>query len=900
MKMTSASKTVIASLRQSHAHFAMLAFLLFTAFTSIAQNGSESYKPVIGPGVTASPVINGLINVNLNTFSPLSAVTDGDKSNYATNVSLLDAIGADGISVKRTTTFPAGYRAGFVVEITGGLLNASVLGALTLQTLNANTVVDTKTTGTGLSVTLLGGNNSGKLYLNFASSGTFDEVRISFANVASLGLAANSVRVYYAMAFDPNSGVNENNTICEDQLAGGGTVVNFNAGLLNVLGSLANAANLTDGNKNNAATLTLPAGTALLSTPIYVGITDLVNVFPAGNKAGFVIKANSSLLTANVLNTVKIQTYLFGDYVEEATFDDGAGLLNLAALSSSISDKKRLEFNTTAKFNEVRLVFGAGLDVAATTTDIYYAYESGASCTDCSTALSGTPVTGNISLFNPWTGSLGLCVGGGLFNAGNVVTPSTADYANISVLIGVGCGGRITVPTAATMPANTTFAGFEISNDGSGLLGLLSLAALNNITVTAYNGSTPVGSVTGASLLGGGVLSGPGGKTVVGFKPTAAFNRISITITDLIGVATNYRIYKAYVIEDTDGDGIANCQEQCGGTLASPVNDATDIDGDGIPDACDACDNSIVTPSLSAGAVLNVCPASTANLNSITATNTPSGATLSWHTGIPASSSNKVANPASVAAGIYYAAFSFSAGACYSGNGYSVNPVTASIQTCCNAGAAAPTLSANTQSNTCPTTTANLTTITASNTPASTTVTWHTGTPATNANKIADPTAVGAGTYYAAFFDAVNGCYSGTTGNGTTLVTVTITNCGGPLAAGSPPVTNASPGQAISKTASADLAPNGGATPYSYSNGTADAACIAPTGALALPAGSNLTITSATTGAHNYTAPSTPGTYYYCIKVCDATSPTPQCVVRTYTVIVTDPCGSAAQTLNKQ
>jgi len=88
-----------------------------------------------------------------------------------------------------------------------------------------------------------------------------------------------------------------------------------------------------------------------------------------------------------------------------------------------------------------------------------------------------------------------------------------------------------------------------------------------------------------------------------------------------------------------------------------------------------------------------------------------------------------------------------------------------------------PTLSAITLSNTCPATTANLTSITASNTPANATLTWHTNTPASNATEIANPTAVNAGTYSAAFYYSEPDCYSDENGNGTTAVTVTINSC---------------------------------------------------------------------------------------------------------------------------
>ncbi|GHB67277.1 hypothetical protein GCM10007390_20730 [Persicitalea jodogahamensis] len=74
--------------------------------------------------------------------------------------------------------------------------------------------------------------------------------------------------------------------------------------------------------------------------------------------------------------------------------------------------------------------------------------------------------------------------------------------------------------------------------------------------------------------------------------------------------------------------------------------------------------------------------------------------------------------------------------------------------------------------NTCPATTVNLTTQVPCNVPSGATLTWHTGSTATAANKVANPASVGAGTYYAAFEDATNNCYSPTT-----AYTVTIQSC---------------------------------------------------------------------------------------------------------------------------
>ncbi|AFK04145.1 hypothetical protein Emtol_3012 [Emticicia oligotrophica DSM 17448] len=113
-------------------------------------------------------------------------------------------------------------------------------------------------------------------------------------------------------------------------------------------------------------------------------------------------------------------------------------------------------------------------------------------------------------------------------------------------------------------------------------------------------------------------------------------------------------------------------------------------------------------------------------------------------------------------------------------------------------------------------------------------------------------------------------------------VTVTVQNC---VINGNFNPTNSTPGgSSTSGNASTEITPTGGIGPYSYSNGTNDPQCIAPNGALPLPASSNLVVQS--NGAYSFTAPTTPGTYYYCIKVCDSSTPTPVCKVAVYTTTV--------------
>ena len=217
----------------------------------------------------------------------------------------------------------------------------------------------------------------------------------------------------------------------------------------------------------------------------------------------------------------------------------------------------------------------------------------------------------------------------------------------------------------------------------------------------------------------------------------------------------------------------------------------------------------------------------------------------------------------------------------------------------CSAGTSAPTLSATTKSNVCPTTTASISSLVTSTCPVGSTIEWHTvSTGLSAANKVADPTAVVAGTYYPACFDATNSCYSIVP---TTGVIVTINACslnftGSGVSSGTA-TQSANTNQMKSGNASTELAPTGGTPGYTFSNGSADPLCTAPVGATALPVSSNLVVNS--NGSYTYTAPSTPGTYYFCVKVCDSALPTPVCSIATYKVTITATCavGSAVPVL---
>ena len=170
----------------------------------------------------------------------------------------------------------------------------------------------------------------------------------------------------------------------------------------------------------------------------------------------------------------------------------------------------------------------------------------------------------------------------------------------------------------------------------------------------------------------------------------------------------------------------------------------------------------------------NTCATTTVDLNNA-AEAPPAGSVLSFHSALPVSDANEITGTGITQAGAatYYVAYktTVNGASCYSES----SPIVVVLTLCCIAGDVAPSLSMVVLTNNCLATTVNLTTAVSLNgsVPSGTTLTWHSATPATLANKITtNLTAIGAGTYYAAFEDALNNCYSPTQ-----EVLVTILSC---------------------------------------------------------------------------------------------------------------------------
>ncbi len=559
-----------------------------------AQEGSLCYKPIVGAGVTAAPLGGSVATVGFSTGNTPDKLTNGNLNDYAEISNIVTLLGNGGVSVRNSAmTYPAGWHAGYVVELGGsGLVNADVLNGFIIQTDdgNAATAPETFTIANGVGVTVIAGSSTGRVYLNFKTTRPFNEVRLYKPQTLSVSLAS-SLRIYYATAFDPSCGFKENNNICYDQIAGNQTVVNYSNGLAGVLSGLSDPQNIIDGNKNTAASWTLTVGTGLLSNAPFVGVNSLQQVYPAGSKAGFVIQvSNGGLLSADVLNSLAIRTYLHGQLQDDVNLSSSTGLLGLSLLSgSNTTPAQEVAITTTKPYNEIRLVQRNGIaaNVLSSPLLIYYAFESGSACAECRSLLVSTASQNRFkgAVASTTTNAFNVPI---IDDTPNVVNADTNDFATyIFPTVSIGGSVQLTIRNNGTTANVDTiprysFAGFVIERVG----GLLNLGLLDNIVITTYNGDTEQQSRTAGGLLGLSLITGRDGRSTIGFKTTLPYNRIRITINTPVGVnlGGRIRIYNALASLDDDNDGVPNCFDVC-----PAGNDALDSDGDGTPDCVDGC-----------------------------------------------------------------------------------------------------------------------------------------------------------------------------------------------------------------------------------------------------------------------------------------------------------------------
>lgn len=171
------------------------------------------------------------------------------------------------------------------------------------------------------------------------------------------------------------------------------------------------------------------------------------------------------------------------------------------------------------------------------------------------------------------SGTSGFCIGCNVSGTANLLNADLTDFATISIPIGIGGSGYVSIKMGQTYPSGTR-AGFVADVNG-GIAGLF-----NGVTLVPYlNGvaGTPISSGSLFNILG------LGGGTNISAVFCQAFDEVRISAGSLAGVLASYKIYYAYVATG------CSFPVQCGSqvAVAEICANGIDDDGDGLVDSED-------------------------------------------------------------------------------------------------------------------------------------------------------------------------------------------------------------------------------------------------------------------------------------------------------------------------
>ncbi|MBG8554326.1 T9SS type A sorting domain-containing protein [Hymenobacter guriensis] len=295
-----------------------------------------------------------------------------------------------------------------------------------------------------------------------------------------------------------------------------------------------NKEHATDAALDNFATLDLGiiAGSASISMK-------LNGTVPAYSRAGVVVSGTATVLSLNLLGGARITTYAKGVEKDKLVVD-----MNLLKPAIGSSRPTRLEFEAPQAFDEIKLEYyqTASIDIFNQhDLRVYYAYGiSNSNQNEVQGYLSRT----NSASTAVSPGALGLCLNTAVAHPERATdTDLTSNYASFSSAVDVSCPATLNVGLEGIAPAGY-HAGFVIGNGG-----LLDASVLAGLQVRTYLGDEEQETFSGASLLRLNLLPDGSNRYYVSFATSEAFDRVSISRTELLSALNNVRLYYGFGIE---------------------------------------------------------------------------------------------------------------------------------------------------------------------------------------------------------------------------------------------------------------------------------------------------------------------------------------------------------------
>ena len=487
-----------------------------------------------------------------------SNLIDLDLNNFVTVNTAISVAGATLASVKKINSSVAGGRkAGFVIEAVGsGLLDLSLLDALSIRTYLGTTLQENVTFGGGLlNLSLLGGGSVGKRRIDFLTSQNFDRIELVLVNTVS---ALTSLRIYYAYVEDSN---------CDGDCKTAISTANFPTASASTCSTILCPSFVNVNNVINPDTTLFAFRTSLALEQPFLQVNSGTS-FTAGTEFGFVIGQQGllGLLSLDVLNSITITTRNGNTVVE--TFNAGSNLAGISLLSSG---QTVLSFKSNAPFQNIRITYNVTLSLLAT-NQVFYAFvrndSDGDGVPDCIDTCPG----GDDTVLNQF-GLPAFCNPDCEIFAGFDITVSSRSTST-ALLNAASPGQTWSASPSNPSPASITSAGVVtgLSNEGTYTFILSngdcedsvdiiygSGAGRTDCNVPLVGNNTAIGTsaFSGACLLCGGsdasnVIDGD----LNNFYQYSSLLSL-VSSTTLISVRNQNRVYSAgtragYVIEITD------------------------------------------------------------------------------------------------------------------------------------------------------------------------------------------------------------------------------------------------------------------------------------------------------------------------------------------------------------
>jgi len=529
--------------------------------------------------------ISGLACVGCSVNNAEDVISSDDDA-YAT-INMLASIGVMGsIAVEDVLNeYPAGTFAGFDIS-NPSIIDFDVAAWVTIRTFLNGVSQESSTSGSLASVNIPILNGSGRKVLGFATTKPFDQVKLEIVNLASV---LNTTRVYGAIF----------QTFCEGEelLCNTPTtlstptypvVINSERTGVNSLAcvgcSLNNTQDAIDNDETTYAQMIL--GVSVLAEAS-ISIKNQITNYPTGTFAGFDIE-NQTLISANVIDTYRVCTYLDG-VLQECKIG-GTQLVTVGSGLIASNNRNTIGFVANKPFDEVQfsVINLAGIDIGELKIYGMVVQEFCEVTLECGNTYSLSTPKFPVVIDNANSGIAGIaCVGCSVNNTKNIVSEDVTDYAEITMLAGVLSSGSIAVTDGISTYPSGSSAGFTVSSPNT----LLQLDVLGSITIcTSLDGvrqecRTGLGLIDLSAIFS--IIGLPNTATFVGFKTSLPYDSIQISVASLASVLNIIRVHSAFI--DTNGTEIEGvlCLDYCDASISGN----TDTDNDGISDVCDKDDD---------------------------------------------------------------------------------------------------------------------------------------------------------------------------------------------------------------------------------------------------------------------------------------------------------------------